>query len=307
MTYPYGLKSNPYPSSPTPTEHDARILGGTKHQEAKGAIIECVLDLYKKITRRNSTENDFRLVTVVQDVGSGKTHLALHIKTLKTRQDITTAYVDLSTISPKTNESIYNAIVHGFGRELFSELKEKFLSQISEKAQKGDGLAKRALGYGLGDKLRGVTIKQKAEDILYDKRAAPADALQRYLAIHYSQHEQVIIKNILSNSFDKITNLDELHGRLAAISKFSHNLLGKVILFEMDEFDAQEGSLDFVKSLINAHIPASVLLLITTPSLYMDVQRANPSVFDRLEKANYKIDLAGANSIDELIEIAIEY
>ncbi|HEY8110976.1 MAG TPA: hypothetical protein VIG05_08945, partial [Candidatus Nitrosotenuis sp.] len=30
-------------------------------------------------------------------------------------------------------------------------------------------------------------------------------------------------------------------------------------------------------------------------------------VFDRLEKANYKIDLAGANSVDELIEIAIEY
>jgi hypothetical protein len=84
-------------------------------------------------------------------------------------------------------------------------------------------------------------------------------------------------------------------------------LLGKVTLFELDELDAQEGSLEFVKSLINAHIPASVLLLITTPSLYLDIQRANPSVFDRLEKANYKIDLAGANSVDELIEIAIEY
>jgi hypothetical protein len=84
-------------------------------------------------------------------------------------------------------------------------------------------------------------------------------------------------------------------------------LLGKVILFELDELDAQEDSLEFVKSLINAHIPASILLLITTPSLYMDIQRTNPSVFDRLEKANYKIDLAGANSIDELIEIAIEY
>ena len=307
MTYPYGLKSNPYPSSPTPTEHDAKILGGTRHQEAKGAIIECILDLYKKTTRRNSTENDFRLVTVVQDVGSGKTHLALHIKTLKTRQDIVTTYVDLSTISPKTNESIYNAIVHGFNKELFSELKEKLLSQICEKAQKGDVLAKKALGYGFVDKLKGVTIKQRAEDILYDKRPASADALQKYLTVHHTQHEQVIIKNVISNSFDTITNLDELHGRLAAISKLSHNLLGKVILFEMDEFDAQEGSLDFVKSLINAHIPASVLLLITTPSLYMDVQRANPSVFDRLEKANYKIDLAGANSVDELIEIAIEY
>jgi hypothetical protein len=307
MTYPYGLKSNPYPSSPTPTEHDAKILGGTRHQEAKAAIMECISDLYKKTSRRNSTENDFRVITVVQDVGSGKTHLALHIKTLKTRQDIVTTYVDLSTISPKTNESIYNAIIHGFNKELFSELKEKFLSQICEKAQKGDILAKKALGYGFVDKLKGVTIKQKAEDILFDRKPISADVLRNYLAVHHNQHEAVIISNVLSNSFDKATNLDELHGRLAAISRFSHNLLGKVILFELDEFDSQEGSLDFAKSLINAHIPASIVLLITTPSLYMDIQRVNPSVFDRLEKANYKIDLAGANSIDELIEIAIEY
>ena len=233
--------------------------------------------------------------------------MALHIKTLKTRQDIVTTYVDLSTISPKTNESIYNAIIHGFNKELFSELKEKFLSQICEKAQKGDILAKKALGYGFVDKLKGVTIKQKAEDILFDRKPISADVLRNYLAVHHNQHEAVIISNVLSNSFDKATNLDELHGRLAAISRFSHNLLGKVILFELDEFDSQEGSLDFAKSLINAHIPASIVLLITTPSLYMDIQRVNPSVFDRLEKANYKIDLAGANSIDELIEIAIEY
>lgn len=307
MTYPYGLKTNPYPSSPTPTEHDAKILGGTRHQEAKAAIIECISDLYKKTSRRNSTENDFRLITIVQDVGSGKTHLALHIKTLKTRQDIVTTYVDLSTISPKTNESIYNAIMRGFNKDLFSELKTSFLAQIAEKAQRGDLLAKKALSYGFVDKLKGVTIKQKSEDILYDKKPLSVDALQSYLVANYNQHEAVVIRNILCNSFDKITNLDEMHGRLAAIARFSHNLLGKVILFEFDEFDAQEGSLEFVKSLINAHIPASVLLLITTPSLYLDVQKANPSVFDRLEKANYKIDLAGANSIDELIEIAIEY
>ncbi|MGQ0605541.1 MAG: hypothetical protein ACT4OD_01105, partial [Candidatus Nitrosotenuis sp.] len=130
MTYPYGLKSNPYPSSPTPTEHDAKIFGGTKHQEAKNSIVECISELYKQTTRRNSNENDFRLITVVQDVGSGKTHLALHIKTLKTRRDIVTAYVDLSAISPKTHESIYSSIMRGFNREMFSELKEQFLMQI---------------------------------------------------------------------------------------------------------------------------------------------------------------------------------
>ena len=307
MTYPYGLKANPYPSSPTPTEQDAKILGGTRHIEAKDAITGCISDLYKKITRKNSTDSDFRVITLVQDVGSGKTHLALHVKTLKTRQDIVTTYVDLSTISPKTNESIYNALIRGFSRELFSELKLKFLMQICDKAQKGDQLAKKALGYGIIDKLKGITIKQKAEDIIYDKQSAPKEQLERYLAVNYDSHEAVLVKNVIFNSFDKITNLDDLLGRITAISKFSHNLLGKVILIELDELDSQEGAMEFVKSLINAHIPASVLLLITTPSAYLDIQRANASVFDRLEKANYKIDLAGANAVDELIEIAIEY
>ena len=39
----------------------------------------------------------------------------------------------------------------------------------------------------------------------------------------------------------------------------------------------------------------------------MEIQNTNPSVFDRLEKANYKIDLAGSNSKDELAEIVTEY
>lgn len=307
MTYPYGLKSNPYPSSPTPTEQDAQIFGGTKHQEAKSSIVECISELCKQTSRRNSDENDFRLITIVQDVGSGKTHLALHIKTMKTKQDIVTAYVDLSTISPKTHESIYSSIMRGFSREMFSELRAKFIMQICEHAQKGDSLAKKTLGYGFLDRLKGVTLKQKAEEIIYDKNLISQDVLKIYLGAHYSQHESAVIQNIITNSTDKITNLDDLHGRLGALCKFFHNLLGKVTLFEFDELDAQESSLEFVKSMINAHIPASILLLITTPSLYLDIQRANPSVFDRLEKANYKIDLAGANSVDELIEIAIEY
>lgn len=307
MSYPYGLKENPYPSSPTPTESDAKILGGTKHNEAKNAIVDCISDLYKKVSRRKATGDDFRLITIVQDVGSGKTHLALHIKTLKTRKDIITSYVDLSTISPKTHQSIYSALVAGFGRETFSELREKFLLQICEQAQKGDAQARRAIEYGFVDRLKGVTIKQKTEDIMFDKKTMAEDALSSYLATNYSGHEAAVIKSLIMRTDDRITNLDELHGRLGALARFSHNLLGKVILFELDEFDSQEGTLDFVKSLINAHIPASILLLITTPSVYLDVQRANPSVFDRIEKANYKIDLAGANSIDELIEIAIEY
>ena len=117
----------------------------------------------------------------------------------------------------------------------------------------------------------------------------------------------MIIKNVLQNNFEGIDNLEELLGRLKAISKIAHNLLGTVVLYEVDEFDSDEGSIEFVKSVVNAHLPSSILLLITTPSGYSDVQRVNPSVFDRLEKANYKINLAGSNSMDELIEIGLEF
>ena len=47
MNYPYGLLRNPYPSSPTPTEKDAQILGGTRHIQAKESILDCIKELYR--------------------------------------------------------------------------------------------------------------------------------------------------------------------------------------------------------------------------------------------------------------------
>ena len=48
-------------------------------------------------------------------------------------------------------------------------------------------------------------------------------------------------------------------------------------------------------------------MLITTPSYYSDISHISPSLFDRLEKANYKIDLAGSNSFEEINDIVLEY
>ena len=48
-------------------------------------------------------------------------------------------------------------------------------------------------------------------------------------------------------------------------------------------------------------------MLILTPSSYDEIKKENVSVFDRLEKANYKIDLAGSNTFDELKDIIFEY
>ena len=74
-----------------------------------------------------------------------------------------------------------------------------------------------------------------------------------------------------------------------------------------DEFDSKKDSLDFIKAIINAHIPSAILILILTPSAYDEIKKENPSVFDRLEKANYKIDLAGSNTLSELTDIIFEY
>src|SRR5881397_2875468 len=99
--YPYKLDRNPYPSSPTPTLIDAKILGGKRHKEAKAAMLSCISDLYSKVSAGTATDKDFRLVTVIQDVGSGKTHLALHTKGLKEVSDSTVvSYVDLSQYRP---------------------------------------------------------------------------------------------------------------------------------------------------------------------------------------------------------------
>lgn len=305
--YPYCLEQNPYPSSPTPTEKDAKILGGRRHKEAKSAIIECVKELNRKVQGKTAEGGDFRVITVIQDVGSGKTHLALHVKALKGRHNAECSYVDLSTISPKSVSGIYDAILKGFDNEFFVQMRTKFLNYIRENAEQGDGLAKKALGYTLVNKLTGMTVKDKAEEIIKGAQHASAEHLSEFLVRRFGYHESVFIRNVISNSFDEAKNLETLIGMLSSISGLTHRFLGKVMIFEIDELDGNRDSIEFVKGVINAHLPASVLLLISTPSGYLEIQDANPSVFDRLEKANYKIDLAGSNSRDELAEIVTEY
>jgi hypothetical protein len=48
-------------------------------------------------------------------------------------------------------------------------------------------------------------------------------------------------------------------------------------------------------------------MLILTPSSYDEIRRTTVSVFDRLEKANYKIDIAGSNTLEEIVDIVLQY
>jgi hypothetical protein len=116
-----------------------------------------------------------------------------------------------------------------------------------------------------------------------------------------------LIEDRLRSDVSKIRSLEGVINSLSAIANMNLKLLNKITIFQFDEFDSKKESLDFVKAIINAHIPSSILMLILTPSSYDEIKKENSSVFDRLEKANYKIDLAGSNTLFELNDIIFEY
>ncbi|MDX1372765.1 MAG: hypothetical protein R3321_09865, partial [Nitrososphaeraceae archaeon] len=95
--YPYYFTYNPFPSAPTPSINDARILGGKKHIDAKNSINSCVTELLQNVTN-NSDKDAFRIITIIQDVGSGKTHLTLHIKISDLTEKAIFSYIDLSKV-----------------------------------------------------------------------------------------------------------------------------------------------------------------------------------------------------------------
>lgn len=310
--YPYRLERNPYPSSPTPTLIDAKILGGKRHKDAKAALLSCTADLFSKVKTGEATDKDFRLVTIIQDVGSGKTHLALHTKTLQEVNDIcAVSYVDMSQVSPRNMHSLYSAMLAGFSDEYVGSLRKSIVNDLVQKAERNMGNAKKIFNYGFLDSIAGRTIANKAELLLRNELtpnfSAISDALKGELAPVEIAIARLAIEGKFRADAQSVSSLEDIIASLAALARLNLKYLNKLTLFQLDEFDAEKESVDFVKAVINAHLPAATLMLIFTPSSYDDIRRSNVSVFDRLEKANYKIDLAGSNTLEEVIDIALEY
>jgi hypothetical protein len=310
--YPYNLQQNPYPSSPTPTIADAKILGGKRHNDAKVAVLSCIEDLYQKMTGVAATDKDFRLVTVIQDVGSGKTHLSLHIRGLKELSSNTViSYVDLSQISPRDIHSLYRAMLAGFTDGYIREFKESVVYFLKDKAEQNIKKANKVFRFGIFDSIRGKNLATKAQEILSDKLTPNCSDIQTLLSGEFSTTEISIIKLILEGNFRQelqgASTLEDIIRRIAAIATLNWKFLKKLTILQLDEFDSDKKSLDFIKAVVNAHLPSTVLMLVMTPSSYEEIRKENPSVFDRLEKANYKIDLAGSNTLEEVLDILLEY
>lgn len=310
--YPYKLDRNPYPSSPTPTLIDARILGGRRHRDAKTALLSCIDDLYSKVSSGDATDKDFRLVTVIQDVGSGKTHLALHTKGLKEVNDTSAvSYVDMAQVSPRNMHSLYSAMLAGFTDEYIESLRKAIVYDLADRAERNVGSSKKVFNYGFLDSISGRSLKDKANQLLRNELTPNFAAVTDTLGKELSPVELAIAKLAIEGKFradaQSVLSLEDIIASLAAVARLNLKYLKKMTLFQLDEFDADRESVDFVKAVINAHIPSAILMLIFTPSSYDDISRSNVSVFDRLEKANYKIDLAGSNTLEEVIDIALEY
>ena len=307
--YPYNLNKNPFPSSPTPNLEDAQILGGKRHQESRNSILTCIEDLVKQTETSDSREK-FRIITVIQDVGSGKTHLTLNIKISGINEKAIISYLDMSQIYPKNIPSIYQSMISGFEPEYLYNLKKELLYYIKDLIKSDNKIAKKIFKLGFFESISGRGIDNKILQILENRLQPDLGYIDNILGEEeFSKNDISTIKTIIQNQFENnesITLMDMIN-RLSTLSKINLKLFNKISLYQFDEFDNNEETLSFMKALINAHISNTILMLILTPSSYLKIASENSSIYDRLEKANYKIDLAGSNSFEEISDIVLEY
>ena len=310
--YPYGLTANPYHSSPTPRFSDSTILGGERHKEAKNAILSCMHDVCSKMAL---SEKDLRVVTIIQDVGSGKTHLALHMQTVEEMSAKSViSYVDFSQISPRSKTVILNSILDGFSEEDLDSLRSTLIGLImaSRHDREKAKLVKRLFKHGLLSEIKGESLEDKIGFLLQRRIKIRDEAtLNELLGKNFTDLEKKLIYYVLNDEMkdwaSTIVSLGEMLEFLTSIISLNQKLLNKLTIFEFDEFDSECDSIEFIKAIINYILPSSMILLIMTPASYDEIRKKNLSLYDRLEKANYKIDLAGSNTFSEINDIVLEY
>ena len=310
--YPYGLTRNPFHSSPTPRFSDSASMGGERHKEAKNAILSCMNDVSAKMTL---SEKDLRVVTIIQDVGSGKTHLALHMQTVEEMSSKSViSYVDFSQISPRSKTVILSSILDGFRAEDLEGLRSTLIGLVmaSRHDREKAKLVKKLFKHGLLSEIKGESIEEKIGLLLQRRIKLGDEALfGELLGKNFTDLEKQLIYHILNDTMrdwaSSIISLSEMLDLIASVISLNQKLLNKLTIFEFDEFDSEGESMEFIKAIINFVLPPSMILLIMTPASYDDIRKKNLSLYDRLEKANYKIDLAGSNTFTEINDIILEY
>jgi hypothetical protein len=208
-------------------------------------------------------------------------------------------------------DNLYGAIAGGFFKESVYSLRKAIVYYLKDKAEGNNKRAKKIFKYGLFDILTGKSLSDKAKLVLDGTMVPDYSAMDKVLMEEFSAAEvsfmKLIVRDKIRDDASKIKNMEAVINNISAMANLNLKFLNKLTIIQIDEFDSDKKSLDFVKAIINSHLPSTVLMLILTPSSYEEIRKKDNSIFDRLEKANFKIDLAGSNTLEEILDIILEY
>jgi hypothetical protein len=199
-------------------------------------------------------------------------------------------------------------LLKGFSDEYVNDFRKKIIYYLKDKAKYSKN-ARKIFDYTFFDSVTGKKLEDKVEKFLENNSIPDSDVVCKVLSEEFCAAEISVLKLFIEGKFrtGQATTLEGIIENLSALANLNFKFLKKLTLLEIDEFDADKDSMTFVKAIVNAHLPSTALLLILTPSSYEQIRADNSSVFDRLEKANYKIDLAGSNTVEEILDIILEY
>jgi len=302
--YPYGLEINPFSHVPTPSLTAAKVLGGRRWKGVKERILICVKELNESM---NKGQKVFSIVNIVGPLGTGKTHLALHMKTLK--DEFECAYVDLTRIEPKDLPSVYLAIVKELGEGFFHELRNKLILKLGDRAERGEKNARKALRIGIIDRIFGRSPIRIAQEIVEKRRSMDVYALREAFPDILDDDAFESVFNILSenlNWFLEAKDFNEALRKIKGLARVSCSL-GRVLLIEIDEISVNKPLMDGLKAIINEKPPGVVLVTILRSEVMTEMSNADPSLADRLQKAPFTYFLAQPDDPEEIWDIIKEY
>ena len=177
-------------------------------------------------------------------------------------------------------------MISGFEPEYLYTLKKELLYYLKDRIKSDNKIAKKIFKLGFFESLSGKGIDNKILQILENRSEPNLRYIDNILDEDFSKNDISIIKTIIENQFENnesITLMDMIN-RLSTLSKINLKLFNKISLYQFDEFNNNKETLSFMKAIINAHIPNTVLMLILTPSSYLKIASDDSSVYDRLEK-----------------------
>ena len=304
IEYPYGLNINPFSHVPTPSLKAAKVLGGRRWKEVKKGIITCIDELKETLIREGQ---GFSIVNVVGPLGTGKTHIALHMETLK--DEYKCIYLDLTRIEPKDLQHLYLAIVKSLDITFFEKLRSTIIFKLADRAEEGNKDAIKTLKIGILDKIFRRKPKGIAIDIIDKRRGANFSFLKKALPELVNNVVYNSAYNILTERMDwflEVNDFNEALNKLKGLTNISC-IARRVLLIEIDEISSSKPLLDGLKAIINEKLPGVILMTILRSEADIEIGEIDPSLADRLRKATFTYSLSQPNDPEEIWDIIKAY